>query len=434
MKTKGKKLLRLGAGVLAGLVMLTGCGGAQPGGADGSANASAWVVTGGTHEIIWRDSFENWSKANPDQAIDTEWFANDAYKEKIRTAVGSGNPPTLIFSWGGGTLRDYVTNNKVIDITDQTSAYADKVLPSILEGGKVDGKLYAFPNVGTQPKLMYYNKELFDKAGLEFPKTWDELLKAVETFKAQGVIPIALAGASKWTSMMWLEYAFERVGGSEVFDAIKAGEQNAWSNPKAIEALTMVQDLIKAGAFGDSYGSVVADANADAALIHTGKAAMLLQGSWCYGTFLVDSPDFVKSGKLGFAPFPMVEGGKGDPTAITGNQANFWSVSATASDKQKESATNYMETLVSDDFVKAMVDGGDIPYTVGADKFFAGAEQEDFLTMGYSMVANASNFQLSWDQELPSDTSQTLLENVQQLFDLSITPQQFADNMNATIK
>lgn len=315
-----------------------------------------------------------------------------------------------------------------------THKVLDRIIPSIAEGGKIDGKVYAIPNIGTQPIVFYYNTELFKEAGIKVPHTWDELLHAVDTFTSKGIIPIALAGASKWTNMMWLEYMFDRVGGSEVFTKIANGEKNSWSDPAVVEALTKIQDLVKAGAFGDTFGSVVADNNADVALVHTGKAAMLLQGSWAYGTFLTDSPDFVANGNLGFAPFPTVEGGKGDPTAIVGNQSNFWSVSSNASQAQQDSAKKYLDNLFSDDYVKAMVEGGDIPVTTDAQKFIDGTDQAEFVDFGYKLVLDSSNFQLSWDQELPPDTSQILLDNIQQLFNLSITPQQFIDTMNASTK
>lgn len=413
---------------------LSACSGGSTPGSSTDTGATAWALTGGTNEIIWKDSFTRWSEANPDDAISVEWFANDAYKEKIRTAVGAGNAPTLIFGWGGATLKDYAAAGSIVDITADTTNVLQRVIPSIAEGGKVDGKVYGIPNIGTQPVVLYYNKQLFDEAGIAVPTTWEELLDAVEVFKARGVTPIALAGASKWTNMMWLEYLFDRVGGSEVFDRIANNDPDAWSDPAVLESLTKVQDLVRAGAFGDTFGSVVADNNADVALVHTGKAAMLLQGSWGYGTFMTDAPDFVTSGKLGFAPFPVVEGGKGDPKAVVGNQSNFWSVSASATPEAQASAKKYLDSLFDDDYVKAMVEGGNIPSTVGAEEFIKGTDQEEFVTFGYALVLNSTNFQLSWDQELPSDTSQVMLDSIQELFNLTITPEQFVDTMNATIK
>lgn len=434
---KRKRLVAGLAAVAAAALVFSACGtgaGGASGGQSAGASASAWALTGGTHEQIWKNSFSQWNDENPDRSIKVEWFANDSYKEKIRTAIGSNNAPTLIFGWGGATLRDYVDANKVADITADTSDALGKVIPSIAEGGKVDGKVYAIPNVGTQPVVLYYNKDLFSKVGVSVPTTWNELETAVQKFKAAGVTPIALAGASKWTDMMWLEYLFDRIGGAEVFQKIEANQPGAWSDPAALEALTKVQGLVKEGAFGDAFGSVTADSNADVALIHTGKAAMLLQGSWGYGTFMTDAPDFVAGGKLGFAAFPTVQGGRGDPTDVVGNQSNFWSVSSTASTAAQADAKAYLNTLFDDTYVKAMVDGGDIPPTVGAEQFIKGSPQEGFLDFGYNLVLDSASFQLSWDQALPSDTSQTLLDNIQQLFALSITPQQFVDAMNATIK
>ncbi|MDK7160567.1 extracellular solute-binding protein, partial [Pauljensenia sp. UMB3104] len=87
---------------------------------------------------IWRDSFDKWNTENSDQSINVDWFANDAYKEKIRTAIGSDNAPTLVFGWGGATLRDYVEAGKVVDITDNVKDSVDKLIPSIADGGLVD--------------------------------------------------------------------------------------------------------------------------------------------------------------------------------------------------------------------------------------------------------------------------------------------------------
>jgi raffinose/stachyose/melibiose transport system substrate-binding protein len=49
------------------------------------------------------------------------------------------------------------------------------------------------------------------------------------------------------------------------------------------------------------------------------------------------------------------------------------------------------------------------------------------------MTAQAPNFQQSWDQALSPAQAETLLNNIDQLFLLKITPEQFATAMNATI-
>src|SRR5215469_8547363 len=76
-----------------------------------------------------------------------------------------------------------------------------------------------------------------------------------------------------------------------------------------------------------SFASVIADTNQDAALVYTGKAAMMLQGNWNFPVFQTNSPQFIQSGKLGWFLFPAVEGGSGDPKDIAGNPCNYYSIS-----------------------------------------------------------------------------------------------------------
>lgn len=408
-------------------------GGAEGGGGTAGSGFSAWALTGGA-EQAFRDSFTEWNGAHGDAGVASEFFANDAYKEKIRTAVGSGNAPTLIYNWSGGTLKEYVQNKKVVDLTESTKDLQSRLLPSVLESGTVDGKVYAVPNNNAQPVVLFTNKDVLSKAGLsEAPRTFDELLSAVEKLKAAGVkTPIALAGQSVWPELMWIEYLADRVGGPELFARITKGDVSAWSDPDMLKALGMISQLVEAGAFGDRYGSVTADSGADVALIHQNQAGMLLQGAWVYGSFLTDNPDFVKNGKLGYADFPSVAGGKGDPENIVGNPANFWSISASATDEQKKTATTYLnEALFNDTYVTSLIDGGNVPVTKDAEAKLAESDQKDFLTFAYGMVKDAPSFELSWDQALTSSQSQTLLTNLSKLFLGQGTAQQFADAMKA---
>ncbi|MGP9785222.1 extracellular solute-binding protein [Glutamicibacter sp. 287] len=412
---------------------LTACGGAQPGG-EANGEFSAWALTG-TQQNAFKDSFAQWNEGNPEQSIAADFFANDAYKEKVRTAVGAGNAPTLIFNWSGGTLADYVANGNVVDLTGKVDALEERAIEAIEKTGEVDGMQYAVPNNSTQPVVLYTNKKLFEQVGVEAPATWQETLDVVKAFKAEGIIPFAVAGQSQWPYLMWIAYLTDRIGGPEVFEAIQNNEPDAWSHPAVTEALTKIQELVEAGGFGDSYGSVVADANADAALVHTDKAAMLLQGSWLYAGFKADAPQWYEEENLGFAPFPTINGGKGDPSNIVGNPANFWSVSADASDEAQQAAFEYLnDYTLNEESVRSFIGLGLVPSVDGAEEAIAASEDAGFLGYAYQSVQNAPNFQLSWDQALAPDQAQVLLTNLSQIFQGSITPEHFVEAMNATIK
>lgn len=453
MNLRKTRLRVVATAVLTVSALLAACGGQQPSGTEtggtetggttetesgtpgtGATVASAWALTGGVHEALWDKSFEDWNAAYPDQAFAVEWFANDPFKERIRIAVGAGDAPTLIFNWAGGTLAEYVANGAVIDITEGTQNLIDRVIPSVAETGVIDGVVYAVPNSQSQPVILYYNQDLFDQVGIEPPTTWSELLDAVDAFNAAGIAPFSVAGQSKWPYLMWIQYLTDRFGGPEVFQAVLDGEDGAWSDPAITEALTAIQDLVESGGFATGYGSVSADANADLALVYTGRAAMLLQGSWVYSTFKADAPDWVAAGGLGVTTFPEVEGGLGDPANIVGNPSNYWSVSAADTEEAQRVAQQYLDEIVFDEeYTTFLLEGGGVPPIQGLEDQIAGMADADFLSLAYGMVRDAPHFQLSWDQALPPAEAQELLTNLEQIFLLQITPEQFVTAMNATI-
>ncbi len=426
------------ASALVATLTVAACGGATPGGggAGGGASSgdtSAWVLTGGGWPVI-EQSIESWSAANPDEKIAVESFANDAYKEKIRTSVGAGQAPTLILNWTGGTLADYVENKQVVDITSQTEGLASRVLPSVAQNGVIDGVTYALPMNDVQPVVLYYNQALFDQVGISVPKTYDELLGAVTKFKEAGIIPVSIAGQSVWPELMWIQYLTDRIGGPEVFQNVLDGKPGAWSDPAIAQALTRIKELVDAGAFGEGFASVTADQGADFALVHTGKAAMILQGSWGYATFKNDNPDFFST-SLGFTTFPTIDGGKGDPANIVGNPANFWSVSASAGQNEQKAATDFINKGVyTDEVVKAMLDAGSLPPIKDIGDKIAASADAKYLSFAYDLVENAPHFQLSWDQALPPQQATELLTNLSQVFLGQNSPDQFVSAMNASLQ
>src|SRR5215218_7703801 len=257
-RTSRRTFLGLAAGSALGAFGLSACGTSGPtppsGAASGSATgggatgtATMWALSGQPNQDIRKNSVDAFNKMG-NGTIKVTFFQNDPYKAKIRTAVGAGQAPTLIFGWGGGILKSYSDAGQVDDLTswlNENSAVKDKVLPSTWAAATIDDKIYAVPAQNTQPIVMYYNKMLFDKAGAQPPATWDDLMNLVNVFNGQGVAPFSLGGQSKWTSMMWLEYMFDRIGGPEVFNAIYGNKPDAWSDPAVIESCTKVQDLRK---------------------------------------------------------------------------------------------------------------------------------------------------------------------------------------------
>jgi len=413
---------------------LASCGTSGPG---ASSGATYWFLNGQPQEGIRTGAVDRFNQANPNEKITPTTFQNDAYKTKIKTAIGAGQAPTIIWGWGGGTLRSYVKAGQVEDLTswfDQNSKIKDRLFPSAFRAATVDGKIYALPCETVQPIIMYYNKKVFDSVGARPPQTWGEVMDLVPKLNAKGIAPFSLGGQSRWTNMMWLEFLFDRIGGPEVFQAVFDGQQDAWSNPAAIDALTKVQDLVRADGFIKGFSSITADSNADQALLYTGKAAMMLHGSWSYGIQQSQGGDFVSSGSLGFMNFPAVDGGKGDPSDTVGNPAQYLSISSKATDEQKKIAKDFFaKGVLDDEEIKQWIGSGGVPAVKGTQDLLAKDRNADFLKFTYDIANNAKVFAQSWDQALSPTAAETLLDNIAKLFQLSITPQQFATNLNAVI-
>ncbi|MDP9985837.1 extracellular solute-binding protein [Arthrobacter sp. FW306-05-C] len=436
-QTSRRSFLALAALTPFAVAATSACGTSGPGASSGNGGASMWFLSGEPNQTNMQKAVDAFNQANPDNKIAITFFQNDAYKTKIKTAIGANQAPTIIYNWGGGTLKTYAEANQVEDLTSWLDSEPDlkkKFFPSTFSAATVNGKIYALPNMYVGPIVLFYNKELFQKAGVTPPKSWDDVMSLVKTFNGMGVAPFSLGGQSRWTSMMWLEYLLDRIGGPDVFKAIFEGKPNAWMDPAVIETGTKIQELVSADGFIKGFSSITADSNADQALLYTGKAAMMLHGSWTYGPMKKDGKNFVQDGKLGFVQFPSVPGGKGDPKNGVGNPANYQSISAKASDKEKESAKKFLKDgIMTDAMIDAYINSGSVPIVNGIESKLNTSPDKDFLNFVYDLAKNAPSFQQSWDQALSPTAAEALLNNIDQLFLKSITPQQFAENMNGTL-
>ncbi|WP_430867979.1 ABC transporter substrate-binding protein [Demequina aurantiaca] len=399
-------------------------------GADGTA--SLWVTTGSDEVLL--QSIDSWSEAGKGE-LTLQVFENDPYKQKLRTAVSAGEGPTIFSGWGGGGLEAYVDAGEVESlqsVLDAEPELRDRIFPSVLAGGEVDGEIYGVPYNGVQPAVVYFNQELFDQVGVEVPTDWDELMAVVPAFNEAGIAPFSVGGASKWPYLMWIAYLTDRIGGPEVFDAVVAGDEGAWEDPAIIEAASMIQDLVKADGFIDGFSSIDANQGAAEALVYTGKAAMQLQGAWAYsGTYYAAAQEFVDAGNLGWATFPAVPGGAGDPTNVTGNLSSYFSVTSDSSEEEKALATDWLlHGVMSDEYIDTLMGTGAVPPISGLEDKIQASVSPEWNQFIYSSAENAGNFQLSWDQALEPVQADALLNNLEQVFLLQITPEEFGANLN----
>ncbi|MEU6113000.1 extracellular solute-binding protein [Streptomyces sp. NPDC047117] len=426
------RLLRnatVGGAALTLTLTLSACGG----GAE-----SAGRDDGKIHVLVYGDSankvekriIATFNKTSKVKAV-LETIPGADYQAKLQTIINSEQAPDVFFNWGGGSIKPFVDAGLLMPLDGFVSKDPDlkeKFLPAVFDSAEVNGKPYGIPMRGTQPVLLFHNKKVLRDAGVEPPRTWEDLLAAVRALKAKGVTPIALGGGDKWPTLMWFEYLYDRVAGPGLFQKALGGDKDAWASADSKRALGMLKDLRDAGAFGTHYDSVKFTDQGSPTLLATGKAGFELMGSWEYSTQQDSHPDFAAK-DLGYGTFPSVDGGKGDADNLVGNTNNFYSVLKKT--KHPEAVAEFLKLQYSDEFVKAQLGIGNLPTTTTTEKFLDTAADPDFARYQYEHVEKAPAFQLSWDQAYPQTATVGMHQAVQQFLNGGLDEDGFIKAMQA---
>ncbi|HEY0818186.1 MAG TPA: extracellular solute-binding protein [Rhizobacter sp.] len=398
-------------------------------GAQDVKTLTQWDIrTRPTQNKIMVDAVSRFEKSNPGYKVERSAVLNDPYKVKLKIAFGANEPPCVFSSWGGGPLREYVKAGQVVDLTPylaKDTAFRDRFVPSSFEAVRIDGKVYGIPGEDTTLAVVHYNKELFARFGLQPPKTWPEMVKVMDTLKANGVAPFALANKGKWPASMVYMYLVDRIGGGDAFrKAVTRAPGGSFADPAFVEAGRMLQEMVKSGAFAPGFNGLDYDVGGSRRLLYAGRAAMTVMGTWEISAMANENAEFVK--KMDFFAFPAIPGGKGSTGVIGTVGDNFYSVSKAC--KHPDAAVELVKTLVDEEAVQARLGEGRIVPIKGLNVTDPGK-----LRL-LKMLNDASNVQLWYDQELPPSLGELHKDLVQSLLALSITPEEAANRMEAAAK
>jgi raffinose/stachyose/melibiose transport system substrate-binding protein len=424
----------LAVAACAGLVTGGAAGAAKARAASPTASISVWFVSNPGPINDYMTSLANkFDATHPGDHVSVTFIANTPFKQRLLVSMSAHKPPTLWYSWGGGVLEQYIKAGDAVPVASSSVSWAKKIIPAALGPVTFNNQIYGVPIQGTQPVFFYFNRTVFQKEHLTFPKTWTQLLSDVTTFNKAGVIPIEMGNESGWEGLMYLEYLTDRIGGPKVFDAIQAHTKGSWSNPAVTQALTDIQQLSKATAFQKGYDAVDYGTETDA-LLYTGKAAMTLMGEWEVPGLLGESASFVNTGQLGQAAFPTVPGGKGNPGDLAGNTSEYLALSAAATSAQQAVAKQFLQTeFTTTSFAKTEIASGQVPALKGSLAPLEKTALHKYLVPLYQDVYHAPSYQYSWDQALGTKLSEPLYLNLTKVFELTETPKQFESAMNAAL-
>jgi raffinose/stachyose/melibiose transport system substrate-binding protein len=289
------------------------------------------VSENAAQKAVWNKIADDYNAAHPGVKVEFKYLENEAFKAKLPTMLQSDDSrPELFYSWGGGVMQAQDKAGFLKDITASVAPWEDTLAQTANDAFKVDGKVVGVPfEVGDV--VFYYNKKLFDKAGVkaEDIKTWDDFLGAVKKLKAAGITPIVVGAGEKWPMHFYYSYLVMRIGGEHALADAKAGKDGGFKNATFVEAGKRLREL---GALEPFQPGYLTTKHAESSgMFGDGKAAMDLMGQWLLG---MQGPNSA-NGKglppedIGILSFPVVPGGKGKATDTLGG-VNGWLVSKSA--------------------------------------------------------------------------------------------------------
>ncbi len=429
MKRISKKLLCLFA-ALTLTVSIGGCKNQNPpdGGNTAAPNAGAkdkptlkiWHITAsdaeGNRSILLNAIKEAEEKFNV--KIEETGTENEQYKPKIKSAMAAKGGPDIFFTWAAGFSQPFVDGGKVLALDPYIGAVKDKLLSGITDNFTYDGKVYGVP-YQMQVGPLFCNTELFDKYNVKIPETYEELLTAVSTFKANNVTPMICGAKDVWPAMWYYDVLALRTAGSQLCNEALAGKAS-FDSPEFIDAAKKLVELTKAGAFGPNTMSVSWDnANVDFA---QGKGAMLFNGNWVTGN--VNAESSAVKGKIVAKKFPVMSDGKGTATEYFGGAGDGYMINSETKDPQLAADVLFFlcEKLAFDMYEQ---NTGLPGWNVSVDE-----SKISPLTKEISdMTKDSTGWTLWWDVFLEGAAADTHKNLVVELMAGEVTPENFAKEM-----
>lgn len=433
-----KKLLATVLSVAMAASLLAGCGGSasdstatgssSDSGSASEASGTETADSGEVQEITWMfwddltatedliskgyaDVIERFNKDYEGKYHVTAITTNlEEYYPKLNALVASGDTPDVFIVSPGPNLTDYVDPGVAAPLDSYLADGWKDTFTSdaVFSQMTYDGQIYAVP-LNIAAACAFYNTEMFEAAGAEVPKTWDEMIAACDKLQAAGYTPITISAGTAWCLSMVAGYLCEMEG---VDLAALADGSASWTDGKlasAAEKLVQLSQYFQKTAAGDTND--VATAN-----FYNEEAAILIQGSWAIAQINGSNPDF--ESRCGVFQFPGVERviAKSDSLAMSSSTRN------------PEACIALMKYFTDDTAQKYTAEvGGKIPVTnVEYDASVAPAQ----LSYVMDVFSNATGTFGFYNESMPTTEAGSFFDDTMvSVFLGDMTPEQAATEM-----
>ncbi|MGW7300303.1 extracellular solute-binding protein [Streptomyces sp. NPDC054829] len=281
----------------------------------------------------WQSLAEAYEKDHPDVRVEVSVYSWTDVDRKVKEMVDADKAPDLaqIGAYADFAKADKLyTASELLSITTQAN-----FLPQLASAGAVKGEQYGMP-FASSTRLLFYNKDLFAKAGLQPPRTWAELKAAAAALKADGVkFPYALPlgpEEAQAETMQWL------LSGGGGYTDTNAGIYSI-DDPENVKTF----DWLKSELVGEDLVGPVAPRSlnrADAFEAFTEGDVGMLNG---HPTLMKAAED--KGVKFGMVPMPGEDG----PTRISMGVADW--MMAFKQNGHAEEAGDFLDFVYEDENV-----------------------------------------------------------------------------------
>ncbi|SFF21333.1 raffinose/stachyose/melibiose transport system substrate-binding protein [Paenibacillus catalpae] len=353
---------------------------------------------------------DQYQSEHPNVKIELDSLNTDQQKQKLKTQAASKEVPDITIVNPAAQMQPYVDAGLFAPLNDmvEQNGLKDTFQDGVLDFYTFDNNLYALPD-GNNIGVVYYNKELFEQAGItKTPETFEEMVEDVKTLKAKGIQPMAIGEKDTWTgSFLFMNVLLRTNGGPGFLSDVVAGKKT-FEDPAFVEAVDAMQNLIQAGAFQEGVTSF--DYNAGENLFKTGKAAMYYMGSWATGG--IETSEAVK-GKVGVFKFPTVNG-KGDANQFMLAPGSAFAISADS--KHLQETKDFLNYFMLNFPKEAFAVKGAVGLAQKVDGDFKAAGYSDMAINVLDLFKEVKGGDLAFDNTMNPGTAQGHLTSIQNIF------------------
>ncbi|RVU29056.1 extracellular solute-binding protein [Streptomyces antnestii] len=329
---RARALTRSAALLGASVLVLTGClaGPAKGPAADVTAkpeySGTLSILTkfaGDPLERYFEDLATAYERKHPKVHVELIQETDQSIKDKTKTLTASDALPDIYFTWAGNWADNFVRGGRAADLTKVIgpgTRWGRTFSKPSLSAFAHDDHYYGIP-LYNNGKFMGYNKSAFDKAGVEVPKTFDDLVAACPALRKAGYEPIAFGNKDGWPALHYLQQLFAHNVPSAVREADYRAKTAKWDDPGYLAALRQFKTIVSTCTDTGRGTNGVLYTSAQEAFAR-GKAAMYYQEVLEFDS--TTSGGILKPKDLGIFPLPAAAGAKGDPKVVEGAPEGYF--------------------------------------------------------------------------------------------------------------